>query len=250
MRASIHSSLRDLLARNPIATSSESYVQHHVEFVLLREQRNPHYTLRIGINYHGAKVQHVTLDRRGRLIGWNRNGDALGTGARAKLRLAGQTIFPRDPDEQLMSDSKVGGGDVPPGRFVRIEFKVRGWLGKTRNLDGIQLEKDIDLLKNDRADLLVICLSETAHLKWRGEGPLHQANRRVGTARIAQILSDPVTVGAQALSRNFTFEGQRWASSTERVVGSNASVMPGAIHYVTLVWRRATRITPDIAPTP
>ncbi|MCS6577354.1 hypothetical protein [Curtobacterium poinsettiae] len=219
-----------------------------MEFVLLREQRTPRYILRIGINYHGAQVQHVTLDQNGHLVGWNRTGDALGTSLRAKLRLAGHTIFPRDPDEQLKSDSKVGGGDVPTGRFVRIEFKVRGWLGKTRNLNGTQLEKDIDLLKDDRADLLVICLSETAHLKWRGEGPIHQANRRVGTARIAQILNDLTTLSTGTTYREFNFEGQRWASSTEKVVGSSNSVMPGAIHYVTLVWRRAHKLSGDIAP--
>lgn len=239
LRSRLHELLEDLLVENPMATSSESYVQHRVEFALLGEEVEPRYYLRIGINYHGQKVQHVGLDAGGTLIGWNPAGSALGTGSNAKLLLAGTTIFDRDPDEQLMSDSKIGGGTIPPAFYVRVEYKVRGWLGKTKNLDGSQLEKDIDLLKDDRADLLVIALSETAHLKWRGEGPAHQAGRRTGIDRLKQILVDPTRLtGAQILRTEVEFEGHPWAISTQRVEGAQNSSMPGAIHFVTLVWRR------------
>lgn len=235
----LHSVIEELLVSNPSATSSESYVQHHVEFALLREPVDPRYYLRIGINYHGAKVQHIQYDAAtGQLVGWNPAGDALGTGRKAKVLLAGVTIFDRDVDEPMMNDTKVGGGEIPAGRYVRIEFKVRGFLGKTKNLDGGQLEKDLDLVKTDRADLMVVCLSETAHRKWRGEGAVHQAARRTGTARFAQLLAAPSDLhGAARLVRAIDFEGQRWQVSTQRVVGSAASPMPGAEHFVTLAWR-------------
>lgn len=234
--------LKELLARNPAATSSEAYTQHHVEFSLINARVNPRYSLRIGINYHGQKVQQIQRASSGTLHGWNPGGDALGAGDDAKLLLAGHTILPRDPDEPLMNDTKIGGGEIPAGSYVRAEFKVRGWLGKTRNLDGKQLEKDLDLLKRDRADLLVICLSETAHRKWRGEGPPHQAARRTGTGRFRRILISPSRLrGSRVSLRYITFERQRWCVSTQRVVGAANSLMPEAEHFVTLCWRARRR---------
>jgi hypothetical protein len=252
LRKRLHAILEDLLQRNPAATSSESYVQHHVEFELLAEKIEPRYSLRIGINYHGAQVQHVTYDANGVLVGWNPSGNALGTGARAKVLLAGATIFPRDLNEQMMSDCKIGGGNVPAGQYVRTEFKVRGWLGKTKNLDGAQLLKDFRLLRNDQADLLVIALSEVAHLKWRGEGPPHQVERRTGCVDFRKVLLDPAKLPGTSIAKQDLPEmeietlaelgepaaaPQHWRTSTQRVVGSPASNMPGAEHLVTLCWR-------------
>jgi len=252
LRARLHAILEDLLQRNPAATSSESYVQNHVEFELLAEQIEPRYSLRIGINYHGAKVQHITYDTNGVLIGWNPSGEALGIRGRAKVLLAGVTISDRDPNEQIMSDCKICGGNVPAGRYVRTEFKVRGWLGKTKNLAGNELLKDFRLLRNDRADLLVIALSEVAHLKWRGEGPAHQVGRRTGCVDFRKVLIDPgrladTTIAQQDIPqmRIETLAGpgepevppQHWRTSTQRIVGSPSSNMPGAEHLVTLCWR-------------
>lgn len=236
----IHQEISDLLIRNPAATSSEAYVRHHMEMAVIDEKRAPHYYLRIGINYHGAKVQQLKTDDRGVLIGWNPGGDALGTGRHAKVLLAGTTIFDRDIGEPMMSDTKIGGGDIPNDSYIRIEFKARGWLGQTKNLDGKQLEKDLDLLKGDNADLLVICLSETAHRKWRGEGPPHQAQRRTGTPRFAQILMPVNRIIDRQIHRvKIKFEGQDWMVSTQRVIGSDTSMMPGAEHFITLCWRRS-----------
>ncbi|HLC01536.1 MAG TPA: hypothetical protein VJK02_00735 [Anaerolineales bacterium] len=242
--ARIHQILHDLLTLNPAATSSEAYVQNYLEFTLIsveEPEAASRYFLRIGINYHGAKVQHIEVDKAtGRLKGWNPTGDALAIGRSAKMLLAGHTILPRDPGEPHMNDSKIGGGTILSGSYVRTEFKARGWLGKTKNLDGKQLEKDIDLLKNDRADLLIICLSETAHRKWRGEGPPHQVARRTGVSRFLPILV-PVSYlnGTDVLLRDIVYEGQEWTVSTQRVIGAPSSIMPGAEHYVTLCWRRA-----------
>lgn len=252
LRTRLHAILEDLLQQNPAATSSESYVQHHVEFELLGESIVPRYLLRIGINYHGAQVQHITCAANGVLIGWNPDGDALGTGARAKMLLAGATIFPRRPNEQMMSDCKIGGGSVPSGKHVRTEFKVRGWLGKTKNLNGAELLKDFRLLRDDQADLLVIALSEVAHLKWRGEGPAHQVERRTGCVDFKKVLIDPRTIaGTQiAIQEIWSLQietkldpaepeiaPQHWQTSTQRVIGSSSSNMPGAEHFVTLCWR-------------
>ncbi len=240
--ALLHRELQLLLQDNPVATSSEAYVQNHVEFALLREPVSPPYYLRIGINYHGQQVQHVQVsEKTSELIGWNPDGDPLGTGRRAKFLLGKHTIFPRRPDEHNMTDSKIGGGPVPAGLEIRIEFKVRGWLGKTRNLDGAQLEKDIDLLQDDRADLLVIALSEIAHLKWRGEGPVYQAERRTGTARFRQILlpGRDLPLG-EIVRREMSFEGAPWVTSAQRVAGSASSLMPGAEHVVTLCWQKSS----------
>jgi len=255
LRNLIHEVLFILLRDNPIATSSESFVQHHVEFAVLEAHAaqltnrvtlspvgssspRPYY-LRIGINYHADKVQHIQLDAvSGHLIGWNPVGNALGSGSKAKMLLSGVTIFERDSNEQLMTDTKIGGGDMQPGQYIRVEFKVRGWLGKTKNLDGKQLEKDLDLLKQDKADLLVICLSEVAHLKWCGAGPGHQASRRTGTSRFGQLLLPPSQLsGSQVITRPIQFEGQNWQTSCQKVIASNQSIMPGAEHFVTLCWR-------------
>ena len=239
LRARLHSLLSDLLTENPMATASESYVQHYVEFALLGERIEPRYILRIGINYHGQQVQQIQLNRQGHLIGWNPSGDPLGIGRKAKVLLSGHTIVPRNFGEQMMSDTKFGGGRIPAGKHVRIELKVRGWLGQTKNLDGKQLEKDIDLLRDDKADLMVVALSETAHLKWRGGGQLHNIARRTGVARFTPILPDPVLlIGTAIYERDFTFEGQAWSISCQRVIGAAHSAMPGAEHFVTLVWRR------------
>jgi hypothetical protein len=252
LRARLHALLAELLQKNPAATSSESYVQHHIEFELLAEQINPRYLIRIGINYHGSMVQHITYGPNGVLIGWNPQGDALGTGAKAKVLLAGRTIFPRIPNEQVMSDCKIGGGSVPSGRYVRAEFKVRGWLGKTKNLDGAQLLKDFRLLRDDQADLLVIALSEVAHLKWRGDGPAHQVGRRTGCVDFKKILVDPRNLNGTTITPQDipslqiqtkleptepSAPSQHWKTSTQRVVGSASSNMPGAEHFVTLCWR-------------
>jgi hypothetical protein len=238
LRALLHDLLQHLLEENPMATASESYVQHQVEFALIHEPISPRYFLRIGINYHGALVQHVLLDASGRLVGWNPSGDALGIGSRAKVLLAGHTIFPRLTGEHMMADTKVGGGSIAPGIFVRIEFKVRGWLGKTKNLDGKQLEKDLDLLLSDKTDLLVIALSETAHRKWRGEGASHHVARRTGITRFQSILADTATItGSEVKEWQTLFEGQMVAISCQRAVGAGASTMPEAEHYITLVWR-------------
>lgn len=231
----IHDELRHVISENPAATSSEAFLQNLLEFALLMHSGNPRYYIRIGINYHGEKVQQVALDDNGKLIGWNPAGDALGTGAKAKMRLAGYTIFDRDPNEPMMNDSKIGGGSIPAGRYVRVEFKVRGWLGKTKNLDGKQLEKDLDLLKSDNADLLVMSLSETAHKKWRGEGPGHHAQRRTGTARFSQILVDFAALEAAGnnMDRVIDFEGQRWRVRSQLVKGLATSIMPDAAHVIT-----------------
>lgn len=235
----LHRELETLLQTNPAATSSESFVQNTLEFGLLQENVQPRYVLRIGINYHGQKIQQLKLNDEGKLVGWNSAGDALATGKHAKMLLAGHTIFDRDPDEPMMNDSKIAGGTIPAGQYVRLEFKVRGWLGKTKNLDGKQLEKDIDLLKNDSADVLVIALSETAHRKWRGEGPAHQAARRTGTTRFESILVDISSLsGTDRLTRDIDFEGQAWRVSSQRVIGAAGSIMPGAEHIVTICRRR------------
>jgi hypothetical protein len=236
----IHKIISDLLSENPAATSAEAYVQNHIEFAIVDEPVVPRYYLRIGINYHGQKVQHIQVDDvTGKLMGWNENGDALGTGANAKLLLANHTIFPRFDNEHLMSDTKIGGGSIPNNTHIRIEFKVRGWLGKTKNLDGSQLEKDIDLLKQDQADLLVICLSETAHRKWRGEGPPHQVLRRTGCERFLPLLVSVDDLHTtQIQQRDIDYEEQKWTVSSQRVVGSPSSKMPGAEHFITLCWRR------------
>lgn len=252
LRKTLHAILADVLRRNPAATSSESYLQHLVEFELLAETIDPRYLLRIGINYHGERVQHVSYEPNGVLIGWNPQGDALAQGAEAKMLLAGHTIYPRNPNEQMMTDCKIGGGSVPPGSYVRTEFKVRGWLGKTKNLDGKQLLKDFRLLRDDKADLLVLALSEVAHRKWRGEGPIHQVSRRTGCVDFKQVLADPSklrgTKVVQRDIRNFQIKTkldsrervrrpQHWRTSTQRVAGDVSSNMPGAEHFVTLCWR-------------
>ena len=233
----IQRTITDLLTQNPAATESEAYLLHTLEFAILVEPIEPRYFVRIGINYHGQKVQQLQIDTSGKLIGWNPDGDALGTGRRAKVLLSGVTIFERDLDEPIMNDSKIGGGDIPTGHYVRLELKVRGWLGKTKNLDGKQLEKDLELLKNDQADLLVICLSETCHRKWRGEGPEHQAHRRTGCQRFREILLELDTMREAMVRRTINFEEQQWNVLTKRVIGGQNSCMPGAEHYITLCWR-------------
>jgi hypothetical protein len=235
----VHETLADLLEANPIATSSESYVQHHVEFAVIRADVEPRYYLRIGINYHGQKVQHVQLGDGGTLIGWNPDGDALGTADSAKLLLAGHTIFDRDEDEPMKNDTKIGGGEIPDGTYLRLEFKVRGWLGKTKNLDGAQLMKDIGLLETGAADLLVICLSETAHRKWRGEGPPHQVARRTHIEDFQPLLAQVEQLPDDGkLVQELTYREQPWTVSTQKVAAGPGCLMPGAIHVVTLVWRR------------
>lgn len=68
-----------------------------MEFAVIDADVAPRYYLRIGINYHGQKVQQLQADpETGVLIGWNPIGDALGVGSRAKVLLAGHTIFDRD----------------------------------------------------------------------------------------------------------------------------------------------------------
>ncbi len=206
-------------------------MQHHVEFALLADG----YTVRSGINYHGSKVQELRIVNNV-LNGWNPRGDALGTGRNAKMLLSGYTIVDREvgDTEPLMSDSKFAGKDVPLGKYVRVEYKVRGWLGKTKNLDGKQLEKDLDLLKDDKADLLVVCLSETAHRKWRGEGAPHQVTRRTGCDRFKQVLRDFDAVkSAGTVDAPIVFEGQDWSVRSTFVSGLSSSSMPEAGHIIT-----------------
>ena len=230
--------INDLLVENPAATSSEQFLQHHVEFELMKININPKYFMRIGINYHGAKVQHIGLDNKGKLIGWNPDGDALGIGSKAKMLLANYTIFDRLQDEPMMSDTKVGGGVMPKNKFVRIEYKVRGWLGKTKNLDGKQLEKDLNLLKNDNADLLVIALSETAHKKWRGEGPAYQVKRRTSISRLEKILFNyEDIVSEKKITNRVNFEGQNWNVNSIYIEGGETSNMPRAGHILTMCYK-------------
>lgn len=234
----IHNILYRLLKRNPAATSSEAYILNHVEMQIIDAPVVPRYFVRIGINYHGQKVQQLQLNSVGKLVGWNSSGDALGTGRNAKMLLSGFTIFDRDPTEPMMNDTKIGGGDIATDSYIRVEVKARGWLGKTKNLDGKQLEKDIDLIKQDKADLLVLCLSETAHRKWRGEGPQYQSNRRTGISRFLPILvSSDRLASTRILRRTINYEGQTWTVSTQKIKGSSASMMPGAKHFVTICWR-------------
>lgn len=240
LREHLHDVLSRLMEEEPLATQSEAYLQHRVETELLHWAIAPPYTIRIGINYHGQWVQHMTLDN-GVIVGWNPGGDVFSSRANAKMRMKGYSIFARRPNEQLMTDSRIGGGPVAMDEFVRTEFKVRGWLGKTRNLDGAQLLKDVNLLRDDLADLLVVTLSERAYLQWRGGGPAHQAVRRTGVVTFRAFLPPPPAHGAITSATGtwpaeidrvaFTFE-----SSTQRVTAAAASTMPGAVHFVTLVW--------------
>jgi len=240
-RLLIHRELRDLLERNPLATVSESFIQHHIEFFLLNLKVSPRYLVRIGINFHGGLVQELKCDNNGKLIGWNQMGDPLGTRANAKIILSGPngTIVRRENNEPMMSDSKFGGGSLPNNRYIRLEYKVRGWLGKTKNLDGKQLEKDLDLLKNDKADLLVVCLSETAHLKWRGHGPEHQASRRTSVDRFKTVLPKLEDISKEGIfHQDIVFEKQLWKVTAQRAYGSVKSPMPGALHTILLISKR------------
>jgi hypothetical protein len=57
-----------------------------MEFAVIDADVTPRNYLRIGINYHANKVQHLQTDpTTGLLIGWNSSGDALGTGNSAKV---------------------------------------------------------------------------------------------------------------------------------------------------------------------
>jgi hypothetical protein len=232
--------LVELLEENPMATSSEAFVQNYVELEIMSSEQRPPYYLRIGINYHGQMVQHITVDPlTGVLVGWNPDGDALGTGKKAKMLLAGVTIFPRDNNEPMMNDTKVGGGSLADDGYVRIEWKVRGWLGKTKNLAGKEFEKDIDLLSTGNADLLVWCLSETAHRKFRGEGPDHQVLRRTGVARFRPLLpSIEELEKTPEITRAVSYEGHQLIARTRLVEGDANSVMPGALHTITMVWHQ------------
>lgn len=236
----VHNILYDLLSERPEATSNEDYLKHHVEFELLHSDVDESYVLRIGINYRGGNVQHIRTDDSGTLVGWNPDGSPIGTGDDAMVLLSGHTIFDRGDDEPDMNDSKISGGHIPDGKSVRIEFKVRGWLGKTKNLDGAQVEKDLELLKNDEADLLIMCLSETAHRKWLGEGPEHHARRRTGVDRFQNFLFDLDEANLPdgvVKKRNINFESQHWRVSCQRVEATQDSIMPGADHFITMCWK-------------
>ena len=247
----IETCLITLLRTNPLATSSEAFVRETVELSVVKSLHEPRYGLRIGINYHGQMVQQIALDAEGHVIGWNPNGEWGATRARAKMRLGGYTIFPRNEDEHSMSDAKFYGGDIPDQEFVRCEFKVRGWLGKTRNLDGGQLLKDFELLAQDYADLLVICLSEVAYRKWRGEGNQREIDRRIGLIYFSPVLQSiedydadgrldgEVEIDTPTKTDTGWRPGQRqrWAVRRTKVIASPRSVMPGAEHYVILCWR-------------
>ena len=106
----------------------------------------------------------------------------------------------------MMSDTKVGGGVMPKNKFVRIEYKVRGWLGKTKNLDGKQLEKDLNLLKND-TDLLVIACLKT--IRNGEEGSAYQVKRRTSISRL-KILFNYEDIVSEKITNRVNFEGQNW----------------------------------------
>ena len=249
----IDQSLTVLLTKNPLATSSEAFVREMVEMAVVSNTITPRYGLRIGINYHGDKVQHIILDDSGRLVGWNPNGDALKAGKANKLQMSGVTIFDRLPGEHNQSDAKFYGGNIPNNEFIRAEFKVRGWLGKTRNLDGAQFLKDLNLLGRDNCDLIVACLSEVAYRKWRNEGPDHQTLRRSGTDFFVPLLPPCTDYDSENPIRrtlyNYTppdingrtvpghLPPQPWHVFNRVVIADRSSVMPGAKHYVLLCWR-------------
>jgi hypothetical protein len=236
----VHKLIHDLLSERPEAASNEDYLKHHVEFELLHSDVDESYALRIGINYRGGNVQRIETDDSGTLIGWNPDGSPLGIEDDAMVLLSGHTIIDRGEDEPDMNDSKISGGNIPDGKSVRIEFKVRGWLGKTKNLDGAQVEKDLNLLKNDDADLLIMCLSETAHRKWLGEGPEHHARRRIGVDRFQNFLfdiDDSDLPDGVVKRRNINFESQHWRVSCQRVEATQDSIMPGANHFITMCWK-------------
>lgn len=237
--SSVFRVLTALLKDNPLASGSEAYLQNHLEFSLL-SQTPLRFGLRIGINYRGATVQHVELDGQGRLIGWNPSGDALGQGARSKLVLAGQTIVNRSVGEHAMSDTRLIKGDLPQGFYTRLEIKCRGWLGKTRNLDGKQLEKDLNLLTQGHADGVVIVLSEVAHRKWCGEGQATQAARRTGVGRFSALLTplDQLPRAPASVSTAIRTDPGVNRQVTVREVAveaSNQSSMPGALHSIVFI---------------
>jgi hypothetical protein len=256
--------LQDLYQRNPLASSNEAYLQNRIEHHFIF---NHGYTLRLGANYHGAYIQLIRTNA-GRLIGWNPAGSVFGRGRDGKLILrnnaAGgeETIFPREAGESTQTDTKLQSGpDLNDDEYVRIEHKVRGWDGKSRNLDGIQFLKDIVLLQEEEADLLHWSLSEAAYRKWRGEGPNPDA--RAGLPQFQPVLMlDPDGANDRSdfntsIPGNFTPRSQIGGGAGPvalagvvynfnvdvsvtilRVRANAASIMPTAEHYVVLIRRQ------------
>ncbi len=183
--------VRGVLIANPLVTGSEKRLEAIIEDQFLLKGS----AIRIGINYHGQYVQHVQLNDEGNIAGWNPEGDVFRRGSKNKMIMKSTdpdnpgTIIDRDDGEHNNTDSKIQNGRfLREAEYVRVEHKVRGWLGKTRNLDGEQLMKDIALLQHNQADLLHWSLSEAAYRKFRGEGPVHQAQRRSGTTQFFSLL--------------------------------------------------------------
>jgi hypothetical protein len=256
--------LRDLYERNPLASSNEAYLQNRIEHHFIF---NLGYTLRLGANYHGAYIQLIRTNA-GRLIGWNPAGSVFGRGQNGKLILRNnvvggeQTIFPREAGESTQTDTKLQSGPyLNDDQYVRIEHKVRGWNGKSRNLDGTQFLKDIVLLQEREADLLHWSLSEAAYRKWRGEGP--NPGARAGLTQFQPVLTlDPDGVNDQidfntTIPGNFTPRSEIGGGAGTvafanvvynfnvdvsvtilRVRAGAASIMPTAEHYVVLIRRQ------------
>jgi len=255
--------LRDLYERNPLSSSNEAYLQNRIEHHFIF---NLGYTLRLGVNYHGAYIQLIRTNAAGRLIGWNPAGSVFGRGQQGKLILRNnggeETIFPREAGEATQTDTKLQSGpDLADDEYVRIEHKVRGWDGKSRNLDGTQFLKDIVLLQEGEADLLHWSLSEAAYRKWRGEGP--NPGARAGLIQFQAVLTlDPDGVNDRndfnaTIPGNFTprsrigggagpvaLAGVVYNFNVDvsvtilRVRAEAASIMPTAEHYVILIRRQ------------
>ena len=257
--------LQDLYERNPLSSSNEAYLQNRIEhhFIFTLD-----YTLRLGANYRGANIQLIRTNAAGRLIGWNPAGSVFGVGRRGKLILKNQapggerTIFPREAGESTQTDTKLQSGpDLNDDEYVRIEHKVRGWNGKSRNLDGIQFLKDIVLLQEGEADLLHWSLSEAAYRKWRGEGP--NPNARAGLPQFQPVLTLDPDGANDRIDFNTTIPGNFTPRSNInggagpvanagvvynfnvdvsvtilRVQANAASIMPTAEHYVVLIRRQ------------
>jgi hypothetical protein len=255
-----------LYTDRPLASSNEAYLQNRIEHHFIF---NLGYSLRIGINYHGGMIQLIRVNPvTGRLVGWNQNGSVFGIGHRNKLIMTTQqprgesTVFPREPNESTQTDTKLQAGpNLNSDQYVRIEHKVRGWDGKSKNLDGKQFLKDIVLLQGNEADLLHWSLSEAAYRKWRGERP--RANQRAGLVQFQPILGlDPDGADDRAdfnaqVGGDFTPAGNieggagRLAEAgvayqfaldisvtIHRVRADANSIMPTAEHYIVLIRRR------------
>ena len=257
--------VQGILIGNPLVTGSEKHLEAMIEQRFLLNGS----ALRIGINYHGANVQHIQLNEDGNIVGWNPEGDVFARSAGKKMILKSNsednpgTIIDREVGEHSNSDTKIQNGRfLATDEYVRIEHKVRGWLGKTRNLDGEQLMKDIALLLHNQADLLHWSLSEAAYRKFRGEGPANNARRRAGTTQFFSLLPNDqllennnrrldyyVNINGDYTWRNGVAgtpieEGDTTtfnfpvSVSVAKVDSGNRPPMPHCIHYVIMIRRQ------------